>query len=336
MTSLTVIKFGALGDVLRTSYLINAISEKKKYVITWITSKQSYDLLKFNPHIHEICIHGKDKLPSSTDILLCLEDDYDIVSISSNITTRKHIGSYIDNTGEMSYTSDTSEWFDMSLISRYGIKKANKLKLHNNKSFNEIFYNCLEVKISDIKPHLYSNRCVQEIKNKLNNEKLIGLNLFAGNRWPSKELTFENNINLIKLIYDYLRSNNFNFQLCIFCDNSTIKKAQSIKSAFNKIKIINTNKSTLDFSNAVNSCDYIITTDSLGMHLAIANNINHLSFFIPTSAAEIDSFGCATKVISDSYDYCSYKPDADNLSLSAEKIFKAWIKHIRQLKWYNT
>ncbi len=104
--------------------------------------------------------------------------------------------------------------------------------------------------------------------------------------------------------------------------------------AVRKKKIIceDTEQSILIFASVIKACDYIITSDSLALHLAIAQKIPNLSFYAPTSAAEIDTFGTGVKVISTSEDYCSYKPDADNSTITNDRILKALKKHLTSLK----
>ena len=139
MQSVLVIKLGAIGDVLRTSYLINAFNRKQNYHITWVTSSESAAILANNPYINDILIHNKHELPLCTDILICLEDMREFVALGSGITANTIIGSYINENGKLEYTDDTAEWYDMGIISRYGIERANILKKENRKSFNEIF-----------------------------------------------------------------------------------------------------------------------------------------------------------------------------------------------------
>jgi heptosyltransferase-2 len=59
------------------------------------------------------------------------------------------------------------------------------------------------------------------------------------------------------------------------------------------------------------------------MHLAVSQRIPTIAFFAPTSAAEIDSFGLVLKIASTSPDYCSYRPMADNSTITAERIIQA-------------
>jgi heptosyltransferase-2 len=142
-----VLKFGALGDIVRTSYLINAIAVEQNVEITWITKSISISLLKNNPNIKELV--DKDLIPMNTlevvyDQVISLDDEYESAKIASNLRTKSLIGTFIKG-DVVKYTEDTSEWFDMGLISKFGKNVADNLKKLNNKSHSDIFKNILHI-----------------------------------------------------------------------------------------------------------------------------------------------------------------------------------------------
>ena len=51
-----------------------------------------------------------------------------------------------------------------------------------------------------------------------------------------------------------------------------------------------------------------------------------MAFFAPTSAAEIELYGLGEKVASTAPDYCSYRADADNASITAERLCAAVLR----------
>jgi heptosyltransferase-2 len=61
------------------------------------------------------------------------------------------------------------------------------------------------------------------------------------------------------------------------------------------------------------------------MHLAISQQVHAVAFFAPTSAQEIDGFGLIGKVVSTADDYCSYKRDASNDSITCRRILEAML-----------
>jgi heptosyltransferase-2 len=84
-----------------------------------------------------------------------------------------------------------------------------------------------------------------------------------------------------------------------------------------------TDESVQHLAAAVGGLDYLISSDSLAMHLAIAQHVPFTAFFSPTSAVEIDDWGIGTKVASTAPDYCSYRKDADNSTITADRIIEA-------------
>lgn len=83
--------------------------------------------------------------------------------------------------------------------------------------------------------------------------------------------------------------------------------------------------SVLDFAAHVKALAFLITSESLALHLAISQSVPSLSFYAPTSAAEIGTFGRGIKVCSTTHDYCSYRPDADNSTITAERLWEAFL-----------
>jgi heptosyltransferase-2 len=90
--------------------------------------------------------------------------------------------------------------------------------------------------------------------------------------------------------------------------------------AAGRIVVPDTSASTLELAAAIRAVDYLVTTDSLALHLAIAQGVPNLSFYAPTSAAEIETFGTGVKLLSTAPDYCSYRGDADNASITAARL----------------
>jgi heptosyltransferase-2 len=89
-----------------------------------------------------------------------------------------------------------------------------------------------------------------------------------------------------------------------------------------RILVPDTDDSILRLAAVIRSLDAMITSDSLAMHLAISQRVPTLAFFAPTSAPEIDGFGVVAKLASTAADYCSYRKDADNTSITARRLLE--------------
>ena len=327
-----ILKIGALGDVVRTTYLLPSIIKKYGNVkIYWITSKMAFDLLKYNKYIDNLiiiddCIKIKEIENIEFDLILSLEDEEEIFSKIEKIKYKKLSGVFRKNS-VMTYTDDLKEWFDMGLISKYGKEKADFLKKENRKSHAEIFAEGLE--IEKLKPYFFNDiKTEEEVNNTfsfLEKEKLlIGLNLNAGKRWPSKSLRIEEGIKLIKLL---LNDNKNNYILLLGGkeDLDYNQKIMENFKNFDRIKLIkpcNLNK----FSAIIKNLDILICSDTLALHLAISQSVKTVSYYAPTSAVEIDVFNLGEKVISTSKDYCSYKPNVDTTTITAKRIYEKFKK----------
>ena len=331
---LVVIKLGALGDVVRTSYLVSTYARANGFErIIWITKPNAFDLLKGVPNVTAV---GSENVSNMTaSVVLSLDDEFDAVSLLNKISYNKLIGAYLDEFGIIRYTTNSAAWFDMGLVSQYGKTKADELKRSNVRSHAEIFSQILE--ISEITPFFVGNEDLEILwkSRKSQFDFVVGFNIFAGSRWPSKELPGNELSKLIIEVEAYLGKFFINPCVIVFADESNESRALEVSKNHPNIIIWKTGKHILEFAAAVKACNYVISTDSLGLHLAIAQKVPNLSYYAPTSAIEIDTFGSGVKVLSTTPDYCSYSPVADNSTLTSERIFEEWIGHIQKLGLLN-
>lgn len=330
MKKVLILKVGALGDVVRTTYFLPGILKKynNEVEIYWITSRNAFDLLKENKYITKlICIEEEKELEELKDYIfdwvISLEDEEKIYVKIEDFKYRKLSGVY-RNEKKLIYTKDLEVWFDMGLLSKYGKERADKLKRENTLSHREIFSKGLGIEV--LKPYFYNdvileNETALEFKKykKNNKTKLIGLNFNAGKRWPSKSLREEEGE---KLIRELLKNqNNYIFLLG---GKDDFEANQELYKKFKEYEnvIFLRPCSLKKFAVIIKQMDILVTSDTLALHLAIAQNIKTVSYYAPTSAIEIDTFGNGEKIISEKEDYCSYKPFADNSTITAEKILE--------------
>jgi heptosyltransferase-2 len=323
--NILIIKYGALGDVLRTSYILPALKSKyKRARIYWITSKEALELLKQNPYIYKIASLKEKKALSALsgicyDHIISLDDEKEPAGLAGRLKAKKLTGAFV-RLGKVFYTPDSSPWFDMGLISRFGKTKADKLKAQNKLTHNAILGRMLGVKIT--KPYFFNDPACERVERKLfgkyKNKKLIGLNLHAGKKWPSKSLRVQE----ARALANELLDKGYAVMVLGGADDKAYNDKIS-KGLRGQDLIYPAAVDLRRFAARIKQLDLLITSDSLALHLAIAQRIKTVSFFSPTSAAEIDDFGAGVKVVSTSPDYCSYKPDADNSSITSVRIMKA-------------
>src|ERR1700690_2535937 len=87
----------------------------------------------------------------------------------------------------------------------------------------------------------------------------------------------------------------------------------------------------LDFASLIGLCDLLVTSDSLALHIALALEVRVVAFFAPTSAAEIELYGLGEKIASTAPDYCSYRADADNSTVTPERLTPCVLRQLQLL-----
>lgn len=332
MKRILVIKTGALGDIVRTSHILPGLIKKYKgAVIDWVVKSPGDQLLSFNPYIDKVIdIETCKGLRAHYDLVISLDDELESVSVIDRIKYKKVIGLHYKKYG-LVYTSDASLWFDMGLVSRLGKTKADILKRKNVMSHREILENILDIDIH----YPYFNNDIDAIKRvqKEYNPSVfnIGINPCAGERWKSKELQAREFYELINLLIINGKRIACRKSICInIYGISGRHEYIEVARMFNDSVIVrDTSESLQTFAAHIGQCDYFISSDSLALHLAISQNVPNCSFYSPTSAVEIETFGLGVKVLSLDSDYCSYRPDTNRASITADRIYNEVKEHIK-------
>lgn len=292
-----IIKLGAKGDVLRTTSILKGLKEKyRNPFIYWLTKADVYPLLKNNQLIDKILLLGKDTIDNiQYDLIINLDDEEEACRLVSKLKKTKLFGAYIKD-GKKEYTDDSAEWFDMSLISKFGKEKADELKKKNKATYQDIICKALGIMKNKIILNLdNSNIEFANSFKKKNNIKglVIGLNTSAGRRWQLKKLDTEKTIKLANLL-----QKKFNAKVILFGGPEEAERNKEIKAKANVIDA-GTNNPLLDFAALVNICDIVIASDSLAAHIAIDLGKKVIIFFGPTSAEEIDVYNKGRKIVPD-------------------------------------
>jgi len=324
-----IVKHGALGDVLRISYLLPGLLQVYgcHSEIYWYTHPGSLDLLRFNPYIYRIVTNSDEITGVRFDLVLSFDDELEQAMVAGSMYCRKLVGAYVEE-GRVVYTEDSSEWFDMGIISRFGEDHADRLKKLNKRSHAHIFSKMLGVTVKD--PYFKNSPIIESYWERILSGPFfkLGINPAAGARWPSKSLRECEILPLIESAV-LLKVGERPVKVFLLGEGEVRLTFMEVERVLGRcVTTLNTSSSVLDLAAAVKALDYLISSDSLALHLGIAQGIRNLSFYAPTSAVEIETFGLGVKVISTSEDYCSYERDADNTSITAERIMSAFCDHL--------
>jgi len=295
-----IIKLGALGDVLRTTAILEGLKEKYNTEIDWFTKKNAAELLKNNKLIDNIYTDAGDL--GEYELVLSLDEDGAEIAAKAG---RKIIGCYNEN-GEKKYTSDSASWFDMGLISKFGKQRADELKKLNKKTYQQHLAEMLGVDVSDYVFNLNKEEKIFAKKFKEKNKIkgfVVGLNTGAGSRWEMKKLSIEKTVKLAeKLVKE------FDAKVVLFGGPEEVERNKEIMEK-TKVDIIDACCGNLlrEFAALIDLCDVLVTSDTLALHFGIALKKKIIAFFGPTSAAEVDLYKRGKKIIAKSDCYCCYK-----------------------------
>jgi len=256
--STLIIKLGAMGDVLRTTTILNVLEGP----VTWVTRPASVPLLENNPRLAEIVpFDAASRLQGRHfDLVACLDDEPEACRLLDTVTWRHRIGAYLDN-GTVRYGDSAAPWYDMGLVSKFGKERADALKRLNQRPYQDFLFGMFGRRF-DGQEYLFgvAPRDVREPR--------IGIETRADLRWQLKRW------GRYPELCERLRADGFD--LFLFEQRDDVR----------------------DFVADVNACRYVVTGDTLTMHIAIALRKPTIAVFGPTSAPEIYDYGRLTKVVS--------------------------------------
>lgn len=292
-----IIKLGAAGDVVRTTTLLHLF---KNDSVEWITSKENAILLKDNPFIARVI--ATDELNNTKfdnyDLVINLEDNFESANLLFNIKYNDLFGCYLDKSNKLTYTDNSSDWFGLSLISKFGKQKADELKYENKLSFQELVFAGLGYEFNGETYILPSSSETDLLGD-------IAISSKAGNRWPMKNWAYFNEL------------------------------AEILRNKGYTVNFLPQRSTMLEHLSDVRNHKLLISGDSLSMHFSLGSNVKCLTFFLCTSANEIYDYGLQTKLVSPYLKEYFYRQDFDERAVkvfSVEEVLNTLINHNLLLK----
>jgi len=338
-----ILKTAALGDVLRTTSILPGIASTLPGArITWATAPGAVDLVRTHPLVSEVvAVEPKDAASvaaAQSELrsrrwtrVISLDDEEPLCALASRLVTDHLSGATLDATGQRVYTPDVAPWFDMGLLSVHGKAEADRLKIANQKSQPRIYAEMLGLPMG--KPTLQlTSEAISYAEDFARRHEfdqrrpVIGLNTGAGGRWISKQLSPERTVEFARRVADATPES---ATFVVFGGESEADRNAQILDGLARVGLrdhtvdAGTKNTLLEFAALIRLVDLLVTSDSLALHVAVALDRRIVAFFAPTSAAEIELYGLGEKVASTAPDACSYRPDADNVSITPERLAEA-------------
>ena len=260
MGNIAIIKTGAAGDVVRTTSLLHVLNGS----IFWITAEKNKSLLPVdieNLRILSVKEAFTELKNIKFELIISLEEDADCARLASGFNTDEITGIYFKN-GNINYTDSAASWFDMSRVSKFGLPTANKLKVENTGSYQSHIFRMIGKNFNGEPYKIFTDRSVAT------NGKLVGIEKRTGTQWPDKQWWG----------YD--------------------KLAGQLKSDGHEVTIFVQRTDIRDYLHDIARCAYIVSGDTLAMHIALAYQKKCTTIFNCTSPQEIYDYGLMKKVVS--------------------------------------
>ena len=290
--SVLIIKLGATGDVVRTSPLLRRFDGP----VSWVTAKGNLSLLKGIDRPVR-CVSWEDRgriADTAYDLVINLEDDLETSRFLKNLKFKQLFGAYLDRNDKLAYTSDSRDWFDLSLISAHGRQEADRLKLLNRRTYQELIFAGLGLGFSG-EPYYLPPPQPTGLRGH------VAISSTAGAVWPMKKWAY----------YEELKN--------------------ELKSAGLTVNVLQTRPTLLEHLADVQGHRCLVSGDSLPMHLALGSGVRCVSIFTCTSPWEIYGYGLQQKIVSPLLENFFYKRDYNQsatAAISVEHVMNAVIAQL--------
>jgi ADP-heptose:LPS heptosyltransferase len=254
-----IVKLGASGDVVRTTPLLRVL----KGEIHWLTSDLNCVMLDGICEIGRLVSwKNRETLSSEVyDLVINLEDSLEVCILLKTLKFRDLFGAYEDSGGKLTYTTNSSEWFDLSLISNFGKEKADQLKFQNRRTYQDLIFRGLSYGFTGEKYFL-----PRAIASDLKGDVAIAEN--CGSVWPMKNWAY----------YKELKA-----------------KLEDVGMSVNYLPM---RKSILEHIGDIQNHKFLVSGDSLPMHIALGSGLKCMTIFTCTSPWEIHDYGLQKQVVS--------------------------------------
>jgi len=288
-----IVKLGATGDVVRTTPLLRRLSGS----ITWITAAKNAVLLDgLSDNLRHFSWEARARaLDISYDLAINLEDTLEVALFLKTVRPAEIFGAYADSSQRLSYTNNSKCWFDLSLISSHGRQEADRLKLLNRETYQELIFGGLGLNFAG-ETYLLP----EPIETGLSGDVAIAAD--AGPVWPMKKWAY----------YGELK--------------------RQLEDSGLIVNVLPDRSSLLQHLADVRNHCCLVGGDSLPMHFALGTGTRCVTLFTCTSPWEIYDYGIQKKIVSPLLEEFFYKRGYDKRATTAISVDEVFDGVMNQLE----
>lgn len=295
--NLLIIKLGATGDVVRTTPLMRRLEGH----VTWVTAAKNAPLLE-GVKDNLRCFSWEEReraLDEYYNLAINLEDTLEAAQFLRTVRCGETFGAYIDSGNSLRYTKNSARWFDLSLISTFGKKEADKLKFQNRQTYQEMIFNGLGFRFAG-ETYLLP----EPIETELSGDVAIAAD--SGPVWPMKKWAY----------YSELK--------------------HELEDEGLTVNVLPERSSLLEHLSDVRNHRCLVGGDSLPMHFALGTATRCVTLFNCTSPWEIYDYGIQLKVVSPLLGKFFYRRGRDERATSAITVAEVKSAVLAQLEAAET
>jgi heptosyltransferase-2 len=289
---LLIIKLAAVGDVLRTTSLVPAM--KRAYPgahVTWITDRAAAPVLAGHPLIDRVltsdaCLPAL--LTERFDVVYGLDADAQSAALSTLARGERKLGYVSDDLGRVVPAGESAtDWWLMGLDDRR--------KAANRKSYQQLMYELCELPGAidrphfEIPPHARMRASWFMRQQGIDRYRVVlGLNTGGGRRWAQKKWTIDGYEGFIALTR--IRHPEAAIVLLGGPEEEELN-ARLMSMGLEGVFDAGCSNSVADFAALVAALSILVSSDSLGLHIALAVGTPAVVFVGPTSQWELELYG---------------------------------------------
>jgi len=279
--------------VVRTTPLLKHLAGE----VSWVTAAKNVPLLAgLTKTLRAISWEQRAQFcDREYDLVINLEDTADVAQFLPQLKFKKLFGAYIDANNALVYSDAARGWFDLSLISRFGKAAADKFKLENRRTYQDLIFGGLGLKFQGEKYML-----PEPVRTSLTGD--IAIAPKAGHVWPMKNWAFYNELKL-----------------------ELEKKGLTVN-------VLPERGTLLEHLGDVKNHRCLVSGDSLPMHFALAVGTPCVTLFTCTSPWEIYDYGIMRKITSPLLAEFFFKRGMDERAIRAIPLSEVYAAVLEQLR----